>query len=114
MLARYAPVAGYLNPAGEVWLRHADALRLLDECEAQAIAVLGFDLAAENSDGTMTMFLPIADLSGLLDEPQRVSTTVAEARRMIHDGLPSTRMQREHGYSSATLVSFALIDAEEL
>lgn len=34
---------------------------MLDECEDERIVVLGFDLARENSDGTRTMYPPIAD-----------------------------------------------------
>jgi hypothetical protein len=34
---RYRPLAGYISGGGEVWLRHPEAMRVLDECEAERI-----------------------------------------------------------------------------
>jgi hypothetical protein len=87
---------------------------MLDECEDERIVVLGFDLARENSDGTRTMYPPIADFEPLLDEPDPVSKTVAEARRMLHDEMPATELHKEWKYRPASLVSFVLQDEETL
>ena len=45
LLHRYRSLSGYISERGEVWLRHSEALRMLDECEDERIVVLGFDLA---------------------------------------------------------------------
>jgi hypothetical protein len=87
---------------------------MLDECEDERIVVLGFDLARENSDGTRTIYPPIADFEPLLDEPDPVSATVAEARRMLHDEMPATELQKEWDYPPASLVSLVLQDQETL
>jgi hypothetical protein len=113
-LGRYRPLAGYVSKQGEVWLRHSEALRMLDECEDERIVVLGFDLARVNSDGTRTMFPPIADFELLLDEPDPVTATVTEARMMLHDEMPATELQKEWKYPPASLVSFVLQDEETL
>jgi hypothetical protein len=87
---------------------------MLDECEDKRIVVLGFDLARENSDGTRTNYPPIADFEPLLGEPDPVSATVAEARRMLHDELPAPELQKEWEYPPASLVSLVLQDEETL
>jgi hypothetical protein len=87
---------------------------MLDECEDERIVVLGFDLARANSDGTTTMYPPIADFEPLLDEPDPVSATVAEARTMLHDEMPAAELQKEWTYPPASLVSFDLQDEETL
>ena len=87
---------------------------MLDECEDERIVVLGFDLARENSDGSRTMYPPTADFEPLLDEPDPISTTVAEARRMLRDEMPATEPQKEWKYPPASLVSLDLQDEETL
>jgi hypothetical protein len=87
---------------------------MLDECEDERIVVLGFDLARENRDGTRTIYPPIVDFESLLDEPDPVSVTVAEARRMLHDEMPATELQKEWEYLPASLVSLVLQDQETL
>ena len=83
---------------------------MLDECEDERIVVLAFHLARENSDGTRTIYPPIADFEPLLDEPDPVSATVEEARRMLHDEMPATELQKEWKYPPASLVSLVLQD----
>lgn len=87
---------------------------MLDECEDERIVVLGFDLARENSDGTRTNYPPVADFEPLLGEPDPVSATVAEARRMLDDEMPAPELQKAWEYLPASLVSLALQDEETL
>jgi hypothetical protein len=54
------------------------------------------------------MYPPIADFEPLLDEPDPVSATVQEARRMLHHEMPATELQKEWEYLPASLVSLVL------
>lgn len=62
-------------------LRHAEALRFIDDCEAAHIPILGFEWFRRVGEGVMPV--GIADFSSAAPE-----TTWVEARQLLRDGLP--------------------------
>lgn len=51
---------------------------------------------------------PMADFAPLLGEPDPSRSTVAEARRMLHDELSAPELQKEWEYRPASLLSLGL------
>jgi hypothetical protein len=83
---------------GEEWLlRHADALRLLADCERLGITILGMDFYRQEGKDIIEL-LETADYSSLSGQEDAVERSVAAARRLIEAHLPD----------GATWVSFTV------
>ena len=81
----------------ELLLRHADALRFVEDCEQLGLTILGMDFYKQ--EGSDIIELPCsADYSPLSGKEDAVERSVAAARRLIKDRLPE----------DATWVSFVV------
>jgi hypothetical protein len=77
-------------------LRHADALRFIDDCERVGLVILGMDFFDLQPGAIIP--LGIADYSSVSNQPDAPAVTAAAARALIADGFPD----------SATWVEFVL------
>jgi hypothetical protein len=71
----------------ELLLRHADALRFIQDCEQLRLTILGMDFYKQ--EGSNLIELPCsADYSSLSGKEDAVERGAAAARRLIKDRLP--------------------------
>lgn len=85
MAARYATVGR--RDGNELRLRHADALRFVDDAERLGAVILGMDFYYDRGDYTVETLGP-ADYSELADHPDAVRASAAAARALLRPGLP--------------------------
>ena len=71
----------------ECLLRHADALRFLDDCERSQLMVLGMDFYKQEGSDIVEL-LNSADYSSLSGREDAVVQSIGAARRLIQTRLP--------------------------
>jgi hypothetical protein len=100
LVEAYRPV-GQMK-GGELLLRHADALRFLEDCKVAGVTVLGMDFFAQA--GTDIVQTPSsADYSSISHRPDAAVSSTREALALIRDGFPN----------GACWVTFVLEDPAE-
>lgn len=83
LLARYRGRG--VTRASELLLPREEALRFVDDCEREDLAILGMDFWAEKGGGLAQT--GAADYSSLRG-PDRVARSAAEARALLAGGVP--------------------------
>jgi hypothetical protein len=81
----------------ELLLRHADALRFIEDCEQLGLTILGMDFYKQEGSDIIELS-GSADYSSLSGKEDAIERSVAAARRLIKDRLPE----------DATWVSFVV------
>jgi len=84
LMATYRPLGLPGHPA--LLLRHADALRFLDDCERFGFTVLGLDFF--KVDGRSIVNTQIADFTRSGADASEKKFSLETARNLIRDGLP--------------------------
>ena len=80
----------------ELILRHSDAVRFIDDCEALGITILGMNLYVREEGHTVEV--NSTDWSSLTGGPDAFTGSIREARSLIGQGFPD----------EAKLVSFVV------
>ena len=72
--------------ANEVLLSHADALRVIQDCEGRGVTILGMDFLKEA--GPHITQVNSTDFSSISSQPDSARRTAATARALLRNGLP--------------------------
>jgi hypothetical protein len=70
----------------DLLLRHADALRFVEDCEDLGLTILGMSFYVREEGHTVE--INSTDWSSLTEGPDAFGTSVREARSLIGQGLP--------------------------